>query len=155
MPTTKDILICAPTREECERLAPLLVTIAQQGTFAALDVDYAKGVANLKRWLELPNQFVVGAWIDGDPVGAMIGFVSQQWYSQDWTAHDRLLFVHPEYRGHGIGRALAEAFDAWRLERGAKLAFINIAAGVNPDAAGRTAAAAGFTHVGPVYVKGT
>jgi GNAT superfamily N-acetyltransferase len=154
MAATKDILIRAPSQEECERLAPLLVTIAQQGTFAALDVDYAKGVANLKRWLDMPNQFVMGAWIAGQPVGTMIGFVAQQWYSQDFTAHDRLLFVSPENRGLGIGKVLAEAFDAWRLERGAKLAFINIAAGINPDAAGRTAEAAGFRHVGPIFMKG-
>ncbi len=151
MAATKDILIREPSLAECRAFAPVVAQIAQQGTFAALSVDFEASAAILERWLGDENRFVrvaeAGGAMAGAMAGAMIGHVTQQWFSQDWTAHDSLLFVAPEYRGRGIGSDLAAAFARWAHGRGAKLIFMANSLG------GVDRCFPGFSQAGSIYVK--
>lgn len=71
------------------------------------------------------KRYLLGAEREGgDPVGfAQIGFIPTIW-SERLIAHLDELYVVPDRRGHGVGRALIEAFLALARERGAPRAEV-------------------------------
>lgn len=153
MSAANDVLIREPSIDECRDYAAMVASLAQQGTFSAIDVDFDKSQTVLVAWREDPNRWIRIASVDGQPAGAMIGHLSQQWFSQDWTGHDTVLFVAPQYRGLGIARRLAGEFETWCRERGAKLVFMASSTAIQTAAARHVCESLGLHEVGQVYAK--
>jgi ribosomal protein S18 acetylase RimI-like enzyme len=65
------------------------------------------------------------AEVAGEPVGYLAGAVKKDeaWRHVRATELENM-FVRPEFRGHGVGRQLAEAFLTWSKKQGAKRAQV-------------------------------
>lgn len=80
--------------------------------------------------LELPRQFDLSRWgllaarIDGRRVGGAILAFDTEGVKHAAGRHDRAVLwdlrVAPDRRGHGVGRALFRAAEAWALARGCR-----------------------------------
>lgn len=97
--------------------------------------------------------FLVAAHADGQIVGALIGVMEQQIFSDAYTASVMHIDVLPEARMGGYALRLLRAFEKWAGNRGA----LEIAFGVNSDAdadlVGRFAIRTGYRKVGENFVK--
>lgn len=58
---------------------------------------------------------------DGRVIGYMLGFVHPTLYANGPVAWVEEITVEAPLRGRGVGRALMDAFEAWAVERGARL----------------------------------
>jgi GNAT superfamily N-acetyltransferase len=99
--------------------------------------------------------FLVAASADGRIVGALIGVMEQQIFSDAYTASVMHFDVLPEARMGGHGVRLLRAFEKWAENRNAT----EICFGVNSDTEiemlGRFATKMGYRKVGENYVRGT
>ena len=89
----------------------------------------------------------------GQLVGALIGVVEQQIFSDAWTASIMHYDVLPEARMGGYGVRLLKAFEQWANNR----KVIEISFGINSEnemeRTGKFAARMGYRKVGENYVK--
>lgn len=81
--------------------------------------------------------------VGDEPIGMMLGFVSEQFFSADKVAQELVVYVLPEHRGGRDVIRMIKAFEAWAITRGAK----EIALGVSTEiATDRTTAL--YRHLG-------
>lgn len=73
------------------------------------------GVSTL-RALAHSGNYVVGAFVGDDMVGAITGFVG--WHGEDLQLHSHILGVLPSTQGRNVGFALKQHQRAWALRRG-------------------------------------
>lgn len=85
-------------------------------------------------------------------VGFIIGAVYRPWYTPNHTvAAEELLYVVPNYRSAGVGKALLCAFIDFAIQSNANEVKINSATGVMSEAFGKMAMAIGFSQFGTEY----
>jgi GNAT superfamily N-acetyltransferase len=101
-----------------ERLLPLIA--AYQRFYEAEQIDEERNRAFFARFIAPSEDGVLlGAW-GGDE---LVGYACLYWhFSSTWAAETILmndLYVDPDSRGEGVGRALIEASAAVARERGA------------------------------------
>ena len=111
--------VSAVREEEFETLLPLIA--AYQGFYEVADVDNERNRHFFRRFIA-PSE-------DGrllaarDEGGVILGYCCLYWHFSSLAAQETVLmndlFVAPEARGRGIGRALIEASAAVARERGA------------------------------------
>lgn len=149
-----DRLIVRPaTADDFERYLPVVLGLVTQGSYSSLRVDTVRARGAIGRWLVDHHRFIRVAEFDDRPAGVLVGYVGEQWFSTDLTGHDTFLFVAPEYRGLGIGKALANAFIDWCRSMGAALVFLSSSTGMTPEATRAIYEGAGLRRVGPIYMK--
>ena len=109
----------APLQEaEYERLLPLIA--AYQRFYEVVEVDEARNRAFFRRFLA-PSEagMLLGAWEGGE----LLGYACLYWHFSSTKAVETVLmndlFVDPDRRRKGIGRALIEASAEVARERGA------------------------------------
>jgi GNAT superfamily N-acetyltransferase len=56
-----------------------------------------------------------------DRVGYLLGFVHLTFYANGPVGWVEEVLVRQDHRGHGVGRALMDAFEAWARQRGCAL----------------------------------
>ena len=104
--------------EEFEELLPLIA--AYQRFYEVEDIDEARNRAFFRRFLA-PSEdgLLLGARRDG----RLLGYACLYWHFSSLEAVESVLmndlYVVPEARGHGLGRALIEASAGVARERGA------------------------------------
>lgn len=110
----------SPLREqEFEALLPMIA--AYQGFYEVDEIDNERNRHFFRRFLA-PSEdgLLLAARGDG---GAILGYACLYWHFSSLAAVETVLmndlFVAPEARGRGIGRALIEASAAVARERGA------------------------------------
>jgi GNAT superfamily N-acetyltransferase len=98
--------------------------------------------------------FLVAASGDGRIVGALIGVMEQQIFSDAYTASVMHFDVLPDARMGGHGVRLLRAFEKWAENRNA----VEICFGINSDTEiemlGHFATKMGYRKVGGNYVRG-
>ncbi|MDQ3438890.1 MAG: GNAT family N-acetyltransferase, partial [Planctomycetota bacterium] len=58
------------------------------------------------------------AELSGAPVGCVLMWTLEDYFSQDWHAHVSVLAVTKEAEGKGVGRTLMDHAEAWARARG-------------------------------------
>jgi GNAT superfamily N-acetyltransferase len=113
------VTVSAVDEEEFEALLPLIA--AYQRFYEVDDPDTDRNRAFFRRFLA-PS--AIGELLAArDEGGAILGYACLYWHFSSLQATDTVLmndlFVAPEARGRGVGRALIEAAAAVARERGA------------------------------------
>ncbi len=78
--------------------------------------DEPKAPASLLRALSHADNFVAGAWSDGELVGISLGFFGIE--AGELYLHSHITGVHPVLQGRSVGFALKQFQRTWALERG-------------------------------------
>lgn len=89
----------------------------------------------------------------GRIVGALIGVMEQQIFSDGYTASVMHIDVLPESRMGGHGVRLLKAFERWARNRNAIEVCFGINSDAEVDALGRMASKMGYRKVGENFVK--
>jgi len=97
--------------------------------------------------------FLVAASGDGRIVGALIGVMEQQIFSDAHTASVMHFDVLPEARMGGHGVRLLKAFEQWARNRGAFEITFGVNSGVALGTLSRFALRMGYTKVGDNHAK--
>jgi GNAT superfamily N-acetyltransferase len=97
--------------------------------------------------------FLVAAHADGRIVGALIGVMEQQIFTDTWTASVMHFDVLPEARMGGYGVRLLRAFEQWARNRRAVEFCFGVNSDAESDAVGRFARKMGYRQVGENFVK--
>lgn len=70
----------------------------------------------------------MGVWLaeqDGRLIGICGALVYPMYFNPDyWVAQELWWYLSPEARGHGAGKAMYDAIDAWATEKGASALFM-------------------------------
>lgn len=97
--------------------------------------------------------FLVAAHADGRIVGALIGVMEQQIFTNAYTASVMHFDVLPDARMGGYGVRLLKAFEQWAKNRHAVEIYFGVNSDVEADAVGRFARKMGYRKVGENFVK--
>lgn len=97
--------------------------------------------------------FFVAAGAEGRVVGALVGVMEQQMFSDAWTASVMHFDVLPEARMGGYGVRLLKAFERWAGNRGAFEIAFGINSGVDLEKQSQLASRMGYAVVGGNYAK--
>jgi GNAT superfamily N-acetyltransferase len=104
-------------RDELEDALPL---IAGYQTFYAAEPDVERNRKFFSRFVDPSEEgLLLGAWVEG----ALVGFATLYWFFSSTKAADSVLmndlFVRPDVRGGGVGRALIASALGETRKRGA------------------------------------
>lgn len=66
------------------------------------------------------DAIVLVSEVDGDIVGMLLGYVSEQFFSSALTASELVVYVKPESRGGSSAARMIRAFEEWAIGRGVK-----------------------------------
>jgi GNAT superfamily N-acetyltransferase len=97
--------------------------------------------------------FLVAENGQGQIVGALIGLVEQQIFSDVLTASVMHFDVLPEARMGGYGVRLLKAFEQWAKNRHVFEITLGVNSGVNTETIGAFVKRMGYTKTGENYVK--
>jgi GNAT superfamily N-acetyltransferase len=86
-------------------------------------------------------------------VGALIGLVEQQIFSDGWTASVMHFDVLPQARMGGYGVRLLKAFEQWAKNRNAIEITLGVNSGVDTESIGSFIQKMGYIKVGENYAK--
>ena len=92
---------------------------------------------------------------DNEPIGVMVAYVSEYFFSQYRIVQDMVLYVHPDYRQGRAALRLMRAFMSWAQRVGASEECLGITVGVNNEAAARLYEHLGYERVGYLYKRRT
>lgn len=103
------------------------------------------------------GKYVVLVAEDGDRrvVGALIGVLEQQIFSDAWTASVMHYDVLPEARMGGYGVRLLKAFERWAENRKVVEISLGVNSGEELEKLSQFALRMGYRKVGENYVRGT
>jgi GNAT superfamily N-acetyltransferase len=115
---SQDLRIEPVTAQEFESFLPLIADY--QRFYEVEEPDGARNGEFFRRFLEPSDDgLLLGAWRGGEP----LGYACLYWFFTSISAAESVLmndlYVVPEARGHGLGRALIEASAGVARERGA------------------------------------
>lgn len=98
--------------------------------------------------------FLVAESSDRRVVGALIGVMEQQIFTDGWTASVMHYDVLPEARMGGHGVRLLRAFEQWAHNRQAVEIVFGINSGIELERSTRFATRMGYAKIGENFVKG-
>ncbi|WP_137972002.1 GNAT family N-acetyltransferase [Pseudomonas sp. F(2018)] len=90
---------------------------------------------------------------DGVVIGALLGGITEQWFSTDLLAFEYAFFIEPSARHGIISMRLVNALTTWAELRGAKYLQIGVTTGINVEGTSRFYRANGFSDAGRFFEK--
>jgi GNAT superfamily N-acetyltransferase len=129
----------------------------ESATMREVTIDEAKLTSVYKRAFDPADERVALFVYERQTViaGAMLGFISEYYFSRDVFAADLYLYVAPECRrglmGGTIARRLFERYRDWAMARGVREVRTGVSTGIAIEAAHRLYLALGMTHIGGLY----
>ena len=97
--------------------------------------------------------FLVAAHVDGGIVGALIGVMEQQIFTDAYTASVMHFDVLPEARMGGHGVRLLRAFERWARNRNAIEVCLGVNSAPETEQLGRFIKRMGYRSVGANFVR--
>ena len=76
---------------------------------------------------------VLVAVVDGEIVGMLMGYVTEQFFSHVRSASELVVYVTPECRGGRAAVRMIQAFEMWAFERGAKEIQLGVSTEVDAE----------------------
>lgn len=99
-----------------------------------------------------PNSVLLVAELEGvGPAGVALADTAVDYFTHERHGHLSIIIVSEEGEGHGVGRALLEAVEAWSAARGHRFITLNVFAG--NQRARRVYERAGYVEDTVRYVK--
>ena len=99
-----------------------------------------------------PNSVLLVAELEGvGPAGVALADIAIDYFTHERHGHLSIIIVSEEGEGHGVGRALLEAVEAWSAARGHRFITLNVFAG--NQRARRVYERAGYVEDTVRYVK--
>lgn len=144
-------MIRQASKEDIPRLLEIGESLHSQTSFAVMSYNKDKAKAMLEALID-NDQFFMVAEVRGELVGAMAGYVSQPWYSDDFIAHDMTLYILPEHKGSILAVKLIEKFTQWALSRAVKQIRPGVETGCVGEAADKLYRLLGYQYVGGNYL---
>ncbi len=123
-----------PQREEAEAFASLHVQCWREAYSAILPTELLATFSTemrLPMWqaaLVNPHRFIMGAYVDAEPVGFVISGPSEEKHIVDQDGHLWALYIAASQHRQGIGRALTFAAMQHWLAQGGKTMTIGVLA---------------------------
>ena len=135
MASERDFTIRLGRRDDATEAARLWMQSAQEHTGHDRIYATAPGAERvMRRFLadltSSSHSFLFIAELDGQTVGFISGELregSPTFRQKTWASVDDI-FVEPDYRNRGMGRALLKSVEAWARERGADGISLQVAA---------------------------
>ncbi|CAM4032090.1 GNAT family N-acetyltransferase [Ectopseudomonas alcaliphila] len=90
---------------------------------------------------------------DGKVIGALLGGITEQWFSTELLAFEYAFFVEPGARHGIISARLVQALTTWAELRGAKHVQIGVTTGINVEGTAQFYRAHGFQDAGLFFEK--
>ena len=117
MPTPATLQICPATPADVPAIVALIKALAD---YEKLAHEVTGSPADLEQALfgDRPYAEAVLAWVEGTPVGMALFFHNFSTFLMKPGIYLEDLFVQPDYRGQGIGKALLLHVGNLALERG-------------------------------------
>jgi GNAT superfamily N-acetyltransferase len=143
-----------PRAEEIDRLAPLAFHVLKESAeYAVYNIDLERAKQNARRWIGGEDRYFVRIAEDsnGKVLGFFVGQVYARWFTRDISATDEMVFVSPQARGRGVGKAMLQAFISWAREKGAVKFFLGDTLGISLEASKALYISAGFREAGHIY----
>lgn len=133
------------------QVANLAEQMHAEGRYKNVKFDKKKVINGIL--LQLANMVLVGFVEEKNKriVGAVIGFVDQYFFSEDYLLRDRGFFVLPDYRKSKSGSKLLQAYVSAGRKLGLKEILIANSYLDDPNALDLLYKKVGFDKVGSVY----
>lgn len=106
--------------DELECILPMARAFEKEISHPVIRLSEPEFLANWSRFIELGVGAVFAAIDGGEVVGVLSGSVVPCDLNGDTVAQETWWYVARSHRRSGVGRRLAEAFERYALERGAK-----------------------------------
>lgn len=68
-----------------------------------------------------------------EPIGMLLGLVSEQFFSADKVAQELVVYMLPEHRGGSDVVRMIHAYEAWAISRGAKEISLGVSTEVDTE----------------------
>ncbi len=143
-------------RTDVDRCVELGAMMHQEGVYRHLpyDVEHTKTIAEACAGDSGVYKCFV-AEDDGIVFGMIAGYLTGVFFSPKYLlAHDMVLYVQPEFRGHGtVVVRLIKSFEKWAKASGAFRVLLGITVGINDEQAEGLYARLGYKLAGQVFKK--
>jgi GNAT superfamily N-acetyltransferase len=122
--------------------------------FSLDESDAARIIANSIDSDEACALVAVMGHLPSLPIAAIIGAIASPPFNRAFRfAQEFVFWVCPEYRKSGVAGKLAEAFEAWAVEKKVDAVVMGFTAGCSTSAMGRICKRRGLTPMESVYIK--
>lgn len=145
-------MIRAATEADIERIVEFGAQLHAESRFARLpySVDKCRALA-ASMVAEPDGHCALIAERGGEPIGVMLGFIDEHFFTDARVASDVMLYIVPQCRGGLAGPRLLDHFTAWALSKQVEMVEIGISTGVNVEASTRLYQRLGYRPVGIVF----
>lgn len=93
------------------------------------------------------------AYVDGKPVGIMVGFYTEFIFGKDRIAQDIMLYVLSGHRGSRLAFKLVQAYEQWAIDQGCRVAQLGATTGIETERTVAFLERLGYSRVGIITQK--
>ena len=90
---------------------------------------------------------------DNNIVGFLIGRNTSSFFGDDLVATDNMVYILPEFRGHGLLKPMIDLFEDWARKHGCKRIDLGVTVGINNDAVCNMYRKLGYKDLGTILSK--
>jgi GNAT superfamily N-acetyltransferase len=91
--------------------------------------------------------------VGDEPIGMLLGLVSEQFFSADRLAQELVVYMLPEHRGGRDVVRMIQAFEAWAVSRGAREIALGVSTEVETERTAALYRRLGFHNSGVTLAK--
>jgi GNAT superfamily N-acetyltransferase len=138
--------------DDLEQILILGWDMHQESRYKDLDYDVEKSAMFFQMAMDDSKYLFLVSEKAGQIIGGFIGYCVSQWFSDDKTAGDLVLYVQPEHRGGLSAVRLVKKYIEWAKDQGVKDGHIGlgITTGIHTEKTGRFYESLGFEKTGIV-----